>query len=223
MEDIDLRYWYSGGLGNFTLKVNPLDNTFYAIAVKVLNERPFEGVNEITVNLNKLKKEIKSVKTTNYLINSIIYGKAQSQNCYMGIFTDREGNLLECPTSNIGFILKDNSFCVPPFDKTIQGTTVMRLFEYVNKELINKNLITRISREYLTLEQVREKAKEALIMGGDFVIPILKIDDLEISKTPGDITKLFQLFLSNDKIILNSKYEEIPKFENEKINTALHL
>jgi len=199
-EDIDLRYFYSGGLGTFNLKVDDNSNTFYAVATVANNQvRPTTGVNEITVNVDELRKDLVAVKSTNYMVNSIVQRIAQKEKAYMGIFTDDNGYLLESPTNNIAFVLKDKTFLVPPFDKTLVGTTILRCFDYIKDELIKKNIVKEIRRDYLTIEDVRNNVAEMMLVGGDFVVPVLKIDDVTISQGAGDITKLLQTFLYSDK------------------------
>jgi len=46
---------------------------------------------------------------------------------------------------------------------------------------------------------VRNNVAEMMLVGGDFVVPVLKIDDVTISQGAGDITKLLQTFLYSDK------------------------
>lgn len=209
-EDIDLKYFYSGGVGSWNLKVDNNYNTFYAVATAANNKlRPVDGVNEITVNIPELKEELIPVKSTNYLVNSIVQRKAQMQDAFMGIFTDENGYLLESPTNNIAFVLKDKTFCAPPFDKTLVGTTILRCFDFIKDELISKGEIKDIRRDYLTLEDVRKFATEVMLLGGDFVVPILKIDNVEISSGPGPITKRLQIFLSDDKSV-DIAAEELP-------------
>jgi branched-subunit amino acid aminotransferase/4-amino-4-deoxychorismate lyase len=213
-EDIDLRYFYSGGLGSFNLKVDDQSNTFYALATRANNSaRPTLGVNEITVNVDKLKQELVAVKSTNYLVNSVVQRIAQVEDAFMGIFTDENGYLLESPTNNIAFVMKDRTFVVPPFDKTLVGTTVLRCFDYIKEELISKGIIKEIKREYLKIEDVKNEVAEMMLVGGDFVVPVLKINDVTISQNAGDITKLLQSFLFSDKGFEIAS-EEIPFAKN---------
>ena len=72
-------------------------------------------------------------------------------NAFMGIFTDENGYLLESPTNNIAFVLNDNTFLSPPFEKTLVGTTLVRCFDFINNELISKGEIREIKRDYLTI------------------------------------------------------------------------
>jgi len=166
----------------------------------------------VTVNVEKLKKDLVAVKSTNYLVNSVVQRMAQVEEAFMGIFTDESGHLLESPTNNIAFVMKDKSFCVPPFDKTLVGTTVLRCLEYIKEELMKKNIIKEIRRDYLTLEDVKNNVSEMMLVGGDFVVPVLKLDDVEVSQSTGEITKILQTFLSADKGFESVASEDILPF-----------
>jgi hypothetical protein len=126
--------------------------------------------------------------------------------------TDENGYLLESPMSNIAFVLKDGSFNVPPFDKTLVGTTVLRIMDFVQTELIPRGLIKRISRDYISVNNYHELVDEAMLCGGDFAIPILKLDDVIITPTSGPITTLIKNFLISDKKT-DDVAEEIPELE----------
>ena len=51
-----------------------------------------------------------------------------------------------------------------------------------------------------------------MFVGGDFVIPLLKINDVKITDEPGVVTKMFQEFLASDKTG-SELAEEIPDFD----------
>ena len=126
---------------------------------------------------------------------------------FLGIMTDSENNLLESPISNIAFLLEDNTFCVPPFEKTLAGTTVIRCMDYIEKYLIPEGSVKQIMRDYIKIDDViagrlnneNKRVKEIMLLGGDFLIPILSLDGLEITKEPGIIARKLQEFLINDK------------------------
>ena len=162
--------------------------------------------------MEEIRKNVSSSKTTNYLINALVCKKSREQGGYLGIMTDDEGNLLESPTSNIAFVLKDGSFNVPPFDKTLVGTTVLRVMEYVESELIPKGLIKKITRDYINIKNYPDLINEAMLVGGDFAIPILKLENLILGNQPGEIATLIKNFLINDKKT-DDVSEEIPELE----------
>jgi len=213
VKDIELRFFFSAGLGNLNLVVNPDYYSFYAVAYRTdFSVRPVHGINERIIPMEEIKKNVSSSKTTNYLINALVCKKSREQGGYLGIMTDEEGNLLESPTSNIAFVLKDGSFNVPPFDKTLVGTTVLRVMEYVESELIPKGLIKKITRDYINIKNYPDLINEAMLVGGDFAIPILKLDNLILGNQPGEIATLIKNFLINDKKT-DDVAEEIPELE----------
>lgn len=199
-KDIELRYFYSAGLGNLSVLVNDNMNSFYAVALRTdFSQRPVQGVEETLVYLDPIKKDISSSKTTNYLLNALVTKHAREDGGYLGIMVDEDGSMLESPMSNIAFVLNNGTFSVPPFDKTLTGTTIIRLLEHVTNDLIPNGHLASIARDYVNVSNFSAIVKEAMFAGGDFVIPILKINDVTISENPGPITKMLQDFLLKDK------------------------
>ena len=198
-KDIELRYFYSAGLGNFSINVDDSKHTFYAIAYRKCNEKlPIEGVDEYTVNIDEIKIEAAKSKNTNYLMNSITAKISRDQGGYHGIFVDNAGNLIESPISNVAFVLKNAIFSVPLFEKTLPGTTVLRCLDYVEKHLIPEKEILMIERNFVNIRDI-DNISEAMLVGGDYVIPILNINGIKISSNPGKVTRRLQEFLVNDK------------------------
>jgi 4-amino-4-deoxychorismate lyase len=120
--DIELRYFYSGGLGNMSLIVNEEYTTFYAVALRTdFSERPINGINERLVSVNKIKENVSSSKSTNYLVHALVTKESKEHGGYLGIMIDEEGNLLETSMSNIAFVLKNGEFNVPHLIKLLLG------------------------------------------------------------------------------------------------------
>jgi len=212
-KDIELRYFYSAGLGNMSLIVNEKYPSFYAIALRTdFSERPVNGVEDFLVNLDEIKRNVTTSKNTNYLVNAMITNMSKREGGYLGIMTDDQGNILESPMSNIAFVLNNGDFSVPPFDKTLVGTTVVRVMDYVNKFLIPEGSIKSINRDYVKIDDFENVVKEAMFVGGDFVIPILKINGKQITQQPGEITKMIQKFLICDKKA-DEVCEDIPQLD----------
>ncbi len=209
--DIELRFFYSAGLGNMSLVVDENYSTFYAIALKTdYSVRPVKGVEEYFVNIPEIKSNMSASKNTNYLLNGLVIKESRDKGGYYGIMVDENGHCLESPMSNIAFITNNGEFNVPPFEKTLKGTTVLRLFDFVNDKLIPEGLVKGINRDYIKADELVGSVKEAMFSGGDFVIPILKVNGQTISETPGPITKMFQEFLINDKKQDDGGAEELP-------------
>jgi len=208
--DIEIRYFYSAGVGNFSVAVDDSKHTFYAFALRAYNElRPVNGTEEYSVNINELKTQAAKSKNTNYLINSMTTKQSKDKGGFLGIMTDSDGCLLESPISNVAFLMEDDSFWVPPFEKTLAGTTVIRCMNYIEKVLIPEGVVKEIVRGYVTIDDVRIgrekssnekiKVKEIMMLGGDFLIPILKLDGMQITREPGNLARKLQNFLLNDK------------------------
>ena len=206
--DIEIRYFYSAGVGNFSVVVDESKHTFYAFALRAYNElRPVNGTEEFSVNIQELRNQAAKSKNTNYLINAMTTKQSKDKGGFLGIMTDSDGNLLESPISNIAFLMEDDTYCVPPFEKTLAGTTVIRCMDFIDKVLIPEGIVKGIVRGYVTIDDVKsgrindasKKVKEIMLLGGDFLIPILKLDGMEITKEPGKVARTLQEFLLNDK------------------------
>lgn len=200
-ENLELRFFYSAGLGNFSIQENPDLHTFYVITFRDKNHRPLDGVKEYMVDKGALLKNSSKAKTTNYLHNCMINKYSRDKGGYLGIISDSEGNLLESPISNIAFVNKDMEFIVPSYDKTLKGTTVELCLDYVEKTLQKTDLIKRISRVDTNIEDIRSgKILEAMFIGGDYLIPILEVEDIKISEKPGLISLTLQKYLDSNRI-----------------------
>jgi D-alanine transaminase len=211
-QDIELRIYYSAGIGNYSVVVDDTKHTFYAIALKAYNEkRPVNGTNEYTVNIDKLKEQACKSKNTNYLINSMTTKMSKDQGGFLGIMTTDDGFLLESSMSNCAFFMKDGSFCIPPFDKTLAGTTAIRCMDYISNVLIPEGKITKLIREYVNISELYDNVNEMMLLGGSFLIPILSLNGKKIVDQPGEIARRLQKFLSDDKGEEES-FEPIPKF-----------
>jgi branched-subunit amino acid aminotransferase/4-amino-4-deoxychorismate lyase len=209
--DLELRFFYSAGLGNFSVSVNDDFHSFYAFCLRVNHSnRPVTGINEVLVNVSNIKQNIVHSKNTNYLVNSIVTKQAKEKGGFLGIMVDEFGNLLESPISNIAFVLNSGEFCVPTFEKTLAGTTIIRCFDYVNEVLIPKKLIKEIKRDYVNIKEIPDIVKEAMLVGGDHIVPILKLDEYKISDEPGEITRLLQSYLTQDRTTEVISEEIIP-------------
>jgi len=199
-QDIELRIFYSAGIGNYSVVVDDDKHSFYAIALKAYNEkRPINGTNEYTVNIDKLKAQACKSKNTNYLINSMTTKYSQDQGGFLGIMTDNDGYLLESSMSNCAFFMKNGDFCIPPFDRTLAGTTAIRCMDYIEKTLIPEGKVNKILREYVNIKDLFENVSEFMLLGGSFLIPILNLNGVKISNQPGEISRRLQKFLSDDK------------------------
>lgn len=91
----------------------------------------------------------------------------------MGIKVDEDGSLLEAAIANIGIVLKNGEFITPPPDKIIDGTTLKKCLSLFQSQLIPQGLVKSVKFDYFNEEFLIEHASEAILFGGDKVIPIL--------------------------------------------------
>lgn len=210
-KDIDLRYFYSAGLGNFSVEEDPEAHTFYVLAIAAENnKRPFDGCKEFLVDKSKLVHQTEKAKTTNYMHNCIINKISKKQGGYLGIITDSENNLLESPISNIAFVNKNDEFVVPSFEKTLRGTTVVKCMDFIESSLIKEGLVKSIVRVDTNFKDIQNgNIKEAMFVGGDFLSPILEIEGVKISNEVGPVARKLQDFLANQRTELADEIKKM--------------
>ena len=55
---------------------------------------------------------------------------------YQGIECDKDGNLLEAGMATVAVLLKNGDFVVPPFTKILVGTTVIKILNFLENDMI---------------------------------------------------------------------------------------
>ena len=143
------------------------------------------------------------VKSTNYILNSInatkskvvyylecwrIFGNHGRQKwIFIGIPLIQEASM-----ANIGIVNKDNELIIPPFTKTLAGTTSKAVIQLFEKGDIPSHILKAIRHDVLLTTEAKNIAKEVIIMGGGAIVPVLQWDDKIISNTPGIVCKYLQ-------------------------------
>lgn len=187
-----IRYWVSSGGDNFGIL--PSGNSrFYAVAFD--SEKPSENklYKEYTINTVEAKTGILAeAKTTNYLTNALVAMESKKKGGMLGIMLSKEGYILEPPISNVAFIWKNGDFVTPPFDGVLRGTTLIECMNYVREELVSKGIVRSVVQKQITAKDVFENAVEMIFIGGNYILPIGSLDDREISKEIGKVTKIIQ-------------------------------
>lgn len=107
--------------------------------------------------------------------------------------------------------MKSGELLIPPFDRTIAGTTAIRLIEYANDYLIPNGIIKGIKREYIKLADAKKQAAEVMILGGNTCVPVLKWDNEIITEKPGPITMIIQKFFNE----IDSKDQKDAQFSTD--------
>ena len=83
-----------------------------------------------TLNLN--------IKSNNYLVRSYIATQSKNKGGYLAIEADKDGFLLEGSLSTVAVLLKNGDFVVPPVDRIIPGTTAIKIFKFIEQEVVPK-------------------------------------------------------------------------------------
>ena len=170
---------------------------FYILIYEDVSQAKPVEVEEATVSVPPKPKFLASIKTTNYLSNVLTVLEARSKGGYMGISLDDFGYLAESAIANVA-VVYNKKFLTPLPNYVLEGTTVKRVLEYC-KELINNGDLETAERENISLDMAYQSS-EMMLLGGDSVIAITKLDNHIISEGIGPITSKISQFLAKDKI-----------------------
>jgi len=100
------------------------------------------------------------------------------------LLIDKDGNILECTTSNF-FAVKNNEILTPPTGKILEGIT-----RKVVIEICKKYGIKIIERE-IQSEEIRDFDEAFITASNKEILPIVRIDKIKIGNgKPGEITRL---------------------------------
>ncbi|KAL4457033.1 hypothetical protein ABPG74_014671 [Tetrahymena malaccensis] len=219
---LNIRIWLSSGRGDFGIYSNDKKPIFYACTF--IPTTPYdklkEGVKEFTVTLGQHEIEnIQQAKSISYLENAIIANASKSKGGYLGIKVDENGYLLEASIASIGMILKNKEFVSPPADKIIEGTTLKKCMQFLEKELIPQGYIKSAERKYFDLQYVYDNVQEFILFGGDKIIPVLQLNDKQINDgQKGPICQMIQEWFKNQKQDLGDELVDVSFLKNEKDN-----
>ena len=67
--------------------------------------------------------------------------------------------------------------------------------KHIENCLIPQGIINEFSRENIHIDKIKEEAWEFMLFGGKKVVPILTLDDVQISDTAGPVALSFQQYL----------------------------
>eukprot|EP00357_Protocruzia_adherens_P034329 CAMPEP_0114996324 /NCGR_PEP_ID=MMETSP0216-20121206/14239_1 /TAXON_ID=223996 /ORGANISM="Protocruzia adherens, Strain Boccale" /LENGTH=329 /DNA_ID=CAMNT_0002360499 /DNA_START=117 /DNA_END=1106 /DNA_ORIENTATION=+ len=196
--DFGLKVYLSSGGGNFGITPVPNNSQLYFVAIDGAYETKREiGIKEYVVD--PVKSDILvNLKSTNYLLNALAAMQSSEQGGYMGIQADREGYLLEAPVANIAIVSAEGEFLVPPFTKTLAGTTVIKAMKYLCEEEEGKKLVSTVHHANIHRDDAYN-AKEVMIIGGDKCVPVTHLDNVQIGTGErGIVATALQKFLYRD-------------------------
>lgn len=191
-KNFSMRFWLSSGGEAFGI-FPPGNSRFYAIALQF--DRPSNAIlyKDYTIeNVDPKLGVLAVAKTTNYVVNTIVAIESKKKGGFIGIMTTKEGIILEGSIMNVGFIWKNGDFVTPCFERVLKGTTLAKSMNYMEQELVPKGIVKNVVQKDFTAKDVHENAVEMMFFGGNMVLPGGSLNDVEISKEIGPITKILQ-------------------------------
>ena len=175
---LNIRYWISAGPGSMSIWPMPGQSTFYAIAYEDDLRTKFESINEITVSIPIKPRYLAIMKSTNYLLNALCAMEAKEKGGHYGIQTDENGFITEGSVNNVCFILPNKTLVTPTFDKILNGTTIERIFYYL-QPLIDSGELSGIEQRDIHINEAKS-AVEMFTTSGDSISPVLNWDGVPI-------------------------------------------
>ncbi len=146
------------------------------------------------------------VKSVDYLSNALMELAAKEHGADSAIAVDASGNITEGSNKNVVVIGKDRILRVPPPEKILRGTTLVRALELAD-QLVRKKIILEVRAENIPISDAYNAAEILFFSTSFFVAPVVKYDGRTIGDgRPGKVWKAFHdLFMkdikSNKKVL----------------------
>ena len=209
VRDGAIRYWLSAGPGGFSFSPAECpEPCFYCIifeprSLLVGGINPsVDGVAEATVVDTPMKPTLlATAKSNNYLLNVLTHLEAIDRGGTFGILVNDQGLLAESCVLNVCVLSQDGVLATPPFDGIMAGTTVRRVLELCESQLVPAGLIAEALMRPIDAAQAKsEGIAEMFLCGGDtHVFPVTSWDGIQIGNgEPGPVTQRIQQLLAAD-------------------------
>lgn len=195
VEESLVRLYISRGPGDFSASPSAACGSQLYLVVTELFHPPRQkyesGCSVITSNVPVKPGFFANVKSCNYLPNVLMEKEAEEGGADYAVGLDEAGCLTEGPTENMGLITQDGVFLVPPFERILHGTTVIRMMDLA-QSLVREGRLREIREASLTREDVLA-AGEVMMFGTTFdVLPVVSFDGQSIGEgRPGPMFRSF--------------------------------
>lgn len=174
-----LRYWLSGGPGNFLLSPAGCTSAFYAVVIDEGISQHKDGVKVVTATVPMKPPQFATMKNVNYLPNVLTKMEAEEKGTFASIWVNEEGYIAEGPNVNVAFINHDKELLLPLFDKILSGCTVKRLLALVPK-LVEQGRLKAVRTTNITVKEAKGAA-EMMFVGSTLpILPIITWDEQPI-------------------------------------------
>jgi len=201
--DCLVRLYLSRGPGDFSPAPSATRGTqLYLVVTRLSHPAPEKydsGCSLMTSSVPVKPGFFARVKSCNYLPNVLMEKEAEDSGVDYVAGVDEAGFVTEGPTENIGLISQDGAFLAPPFERSLRGTTVVRMMELA-QGLVREGRLKEAREAQLTREDLLA-AKEVMMFGTTFdVLPVVSFDGQSVGGgEPGPIFRTFLDLMRKDQ------------------------
>ena len=185
------RFYLTAGVGGFSLSAKECaeGSNFYCVVIERTKTETTKALRARTTPIAVKNKPFSTIKSTNYLQNCMITTDAEMHGCDVGIWVANDGKVLEGPSANVAFIDDRGIFIAPKVDDVLDGVTMRRCFEFIEKGLLADVGVVECERRDCSFRELvlERRAKECMMIGSVVqCVPIEKWDDVDIGRDEGE-------------------------------------
>ncbi len=202
------RFYLCAGVGGFSLSLKECTegSTFYCVVIERTKENQTSDAGKTksvkpkafsarTTPIAVKNKPFSTIKSTNYLQNAMIQNDAETHDADVGIWVSND-KVLEGPSANVAFVDERGVFIAPKVDDVLDGVTMRRCFEFIEKGLLKDVGVIECERRDCSFRELilDKRAKECMMIGSVVqCVPIEKWDNVDINRDEGDDEDRFKV------------------------------
>ena len=185
------RFYLTAGVGGFSLSAKECaeGSNFYCVVIERTKTETTKALRARTTPIAVKNKPFSTIKSTNYLQNCMITTDAEMHGADVGIWVANDGKVLEGPSANVAFVDDRGIFIAPKVDDVLDGVTMRRCFEFIEKGLLADVGVGECERRDCSFRELvlERRAKECMMIGSVVqCVPIEKWDDVDIGRDEGE-------------------------------------
>ena len=185
------RFYLTAGVGGFSLSAKECaeGSNFYCVVIERTKAETTKALRARTTPIAVKNKPFSNIKSTNYLQNCMITTDAEMHGADVGIWVANDGKVLEGPSANVAFVDDRGIFIAPKVDDVLDGVTMRRCFEFIEKGLLADVGVVECERRDCSFRELvlERRAKECMMIGSVVqCVPIEKWDDVDIGRDEGE-------------------------------------
>ena len=185
------RFYLTAGVGGFSLSAKECaeGSNFYCVVIERTKTKTTKALRARTTPIAVKNKPFSTIKSTNYLQNCMITTDAEMHGADVGIWVANDGKVLEGPSANVAFVDDRGIFIAPKVDDVLDGVTMRRCFEFIEKGLLADVGVVECERRDCSFRELvlERRAKECMMIGSVVqCVPIEKWDDVDFGRDEGE-------------------------------------